>query len=390
VTTATKKENPAPVLPAGWKWVKLGDVARFESGVFLPRDAVTSEGPVPVYGANGVIGFTDKATFREPRIVIGRVGSCGAVNLTSGPSWITDNTIICNPTDAADRLYLYLYLKNVDFDALRTASIQPLITQSGLRRIELPLPPLSEQKRIAGILTEQMAAVERARRAAEAELEAAKALPSAYLRQVFNSEEAKAWPRKRLDSVAHFRHGGTPSKGNDDFWKGPVPWVSPKDMGGVEISDTQDHISHHAISQSATTLVPANTLLVVIRSGILARTVPIALTRREMAFNQDIKAIIPRNELALSEFVLWYLRSIESYILGQGIKYGATVHSMKSGFVEDLVIPCPALVVQKRIVAILTEQTTGSRELVEAARAKLELINRIPAALLRKAFSGEL
>jgi type I restriction enzyme S subunit len=70
-----------------------------------------------------------------------------------------------------------------------------------VRDLSIPLPPLPEQKRIAAILTEQMATIEKARTAAEARLKAAKELPAAYLREVFESEEAKGWPRRALGDV---------------------------------------------------------------------------------------------------------------------------------------------------------------------------------------------
>ena len=74
----------------------------------------------------------------------------------------------------------------------------------------MPVPPLPEQKRIAAILGEQMAAVERARAAAEAQLAAARELPAAYLRQVFEGDEAREWPRKRLGALCNIVMGRTP------------------------------------------------------------------------------------------------------------------------------------------------------------------------------------
>ncbi|MFM7716804.1 MAG: restriction endonuclease subunit S, partial [Microcystis sp.] len=82
-----------------------------------------------------------------------------------------------------------------------TGTAQPQITRTSLSGIKIPLPPLSEQKRIAAILNEQMEAVEKARKATEAQLESAKALPAAYLRSVFESEEANSWERRKLGDV---------------------------------------------------------------------------------------------------------------------------------------------------------------------------------------------
>ncbi len=76
-----------------------------------------------------------------------------------------------------------------------------------LQALSIPLPPLAEQRRIAAILAERLAAVERARAAAQAQLAAAQALPAAELRAVFESAQAQAWPRARLGDVRAFNNG---------------------------------------------------------------------------------------------------------------------------------------------------------------------------------------
>jgi restriction endonuclease S subunit len=103
------------------------------------------------------------------------------------------------------------------------------------------------------------------------------------------------WPTARLSQVATIRHGGTPSKKEPTFWKGDIPWVSPKDMGVQTLTDTVDHITAAGIASSATSLMPASTIFVVARSGVLAHSVPIAIAAQPMAFNQDIKALVKRH-----------------------------------------------------------------------------------------------
>ena len=171
-----------------WPRRRLGEVCEFESGQFISRSDILSNGSVPVYGANGVIGYTSDACFQEPRIVVGRVGSCGAVNRTDGPAWITDNTLICRPTELADFGYIAWFLMSVDFGMLRSSSIQPLITQSTLKSLAIPLPPLPDQQRITTMLNEQMATVERTRKTLEEQLDTINNLPAALLRRAFRGE----------------------------------------------------------------------------------------------------------------------------------------------------------------------------------------------------------
>src|SRR5690606_25386531 len=106
-----------------------------------------------------------------------------------------------------------------------------------------------------------------------------------------------AWETQSLGNAARFVGGGTPSKKNPKFWEGEIPWVSPKDMGDWRISDSEDHITEAAIESSATQLIPKRSILIVVRSGILARKLPVGLNDRVVALNQDMKALVPSADL---------------------------------------------------------------------------------------------
>jgi type I restriction enzyme S subunit len=187
------------------------------------------------------------------------------------------------------------------------------------------------------------------------------------------------WPQITLSDVATFSSGGTPSKSRPEFWQGDIPWVSPKDMKTNRIQDTEDRISAEAIRSSATRIVGLNSVLVVVRSGILAHSLPVATVGRHVAFNQDIKAITPKNGLLLPEFIFWMLKAHQPEILKIGVKKGATVHSLSNGFLEGLRFALPPLDEQRRIVVLL-DRVAEIRRRAEATRAKARAI--IPALFL--------
>lgn len=156
-----------------------------------------------------------------------------------------------------------------------------------------------------------------------------------------------------LGSLCQMKHGGTPSKANPAYWEGQIPWVSPKDMKSASIDSTEDHISVEAVANSATSIVQKGTILVVVRSGILAHTLPIATVTGPTAFNQDIKALIPNEELVDPDYLYWFVRSSAPLVLRQGVKKGATVHSLQAGFLERLQVPMPTRSAQRQIVDLL-------------------------------------
>jgi type I restriction enzyme, S subunit len=187
------------------------------------------------------------------------------------------------------------------------------------------------------------------------------------------------WPVVKLSDVATLSSGGTPSKAKAAFWDGDIPWVSPKDMKSNYITDAEDKITAVAVSESAARIVGSNSVLAVVRSGILAHTFPVATLAREVSFNQDIKAITPKNSSLLPAFLFWMLKGQEAQILRVGVKKGATVHSLASGFLEALHFPLPPLDEQRRIVRLLN-RAAEIRLRADAARAKARAI--IPALFL--------
>jgi type I restriction enzyme S subunit len=176
----------------------------------------------------------------------------------------------------------------------------------------------------------------------------------------------RGWPTKTLGEVCQFRGGGTPSKAVESFWRGDIPWVSPKDMKFDVVSDSIDHISEEAIESSAASLIPKDSVLMVVRSGILARTVPIAITGCDLTINQDLKALCPNGAID-SRFLYHLLDSMMGVLLSM-VSRGATVHRLITEHVRSLDFILPPLPEQQRIVGILGE----AFESIATAKANAE------------------
>jgi type I restriction enzyme S subunit len=150
-------------------------------------------------------------------------------------------------------------------------------------------------------------------------------------------------------------------------------------MTAREIHGAVDHITMEAVSSSATQLVPPGAVLVVVRSGILVRRLPIAITRVQVALNQDMKAFVC-NDQVLPDFLAYFLESKESLILQNCVKKGATVHSIAMDRFTSLPVPIPAKKEQSRIVELLDE-ASRLRSLRREADAKAARI--LPALFLK-------
>src|SRR6185295_15732724 len=93
----------------------------------------------------------------------------------------------------------------------------------------------------------------------------------------------RSWAMTALANLGSITGGGTPNTSDQRYWTGgTIPWVSPKDMKCLEITDAQDHITPLALKETSTRLVPPGTVLIVIRSGILRHTLPVGIAMRDV------------------------------------------------------------------------------------------------------------
>lgn len=148
-----------------------------------------------------------------------------------------------------------------------------------------------------------------------------------------------SWSWARLGGLGSWKGGGTPSKANADFWtNGTVPWVSPKDMKVSIIGETEDKITTAAVEGSSAKYVSESSVLMVMRSGILKHSFPVAVTDRIVTLNQDLRALTPHPCLDPT-FVARYLALAESRVLTECAKDGTTVDSIEVAALERLPVP---------------------------------------------------
>ena len=189
------------------------------------------------------------------------------------------------------------------------------------------------------------------------------------------------FPTESLSSLCYGVSGGTPSTRNPTYWTGQIPWVSPKDMKSAELFDSQDHISQSAIDE-AVLLVPAKSVLIVVRSGILQRTVPIAVNRVPVAINQDLRAYVPKDHRLLTEFLAAYLNSQQDVLLHL-VKWSTTVQSINKEELDSFLVPRPPLTVQEQVIEwVAAGRAEISREREAAERLAKEISAETEAIIL--------
>ncbi len=264
---------------------------------------------------------------------------------------------------------------------------QQNLSLAQVRDFQIALPPLAEQQRIVGLLDEAFEGLATAKANAEKNLQNARALFESHLNDVF-TKKGDGWLETTIGGVCDFRGGGTPSKAVERYWKGKIPWVSPKDMKSEIVSDSIDHISQEAIDASATSLIPKGAVLMVVRSGILARIVPLAVTGRELTINQDLKALCPKSVIE-SRFLYNLLESKMPELLSL-VSRGATVHRLQTEQIRSLGCFLPPKAEQHQIIERIDSMRDETQRLARLYERKQAALEALKKSLLHQAFTGEL
>lgn len=193
------------------------------------------------------------------------------------------------------------------------------------------------------------------------------------------------WPLVPLRFLVRFLSGGTPDKGNTDYWTGgTIPWVSPKDMKVDRINDSEDHITQAALEGSATQLMPVGSVLVVVRGMILAHTLPVAVTTGPVTINQDIKALVCGHRI-LPEFLHAVLAGQAEWLLSQADSSAHGTKKLETEVLQRFEVPCPPLDVQQRIVVTMRTRATSLDEVVVAKQRLLDLLAEKRKAIIATA-----
>ncbi len=384
-------------LPAGWRWVQLGDVCEVVAGQSPPGETYRKT-------PEGLPFFQGKADFglRHPiarswcvaptkialpgDILISVRAPVGPTNVADAECCIGRGLAAIRPQADADHEFILASLRLLEkqLAALGSGSTFGAIRITDLESLQIPLPLLNEQKRIAAILNEQMAAVERARAAAEARLEAAKALPAAFLREVFSDFHDTHFPRKKLCEILTLRKEIIHPR---DEPSGPATFVG---LEHVE-STTGKRISSVPIEMSQLTGRKPRFHRGDIVYGYLRpylNKVWIAEFDGLCSVDQYVYSVSTTQ--ADIQYVAWFMRSSAFLTRAPVENAPAWLPRIRIEELAETEINLPALQEQHRIAKGLNEQMASANRARKVIEEELDTINRLPAALLRRAFSGEL
>ena len=365
-------------LREGWKTVKLGEVCEFLNGKTKPVDT----GIIPIYGSNGIIGYSNRFLYSNA-IIVGRVGAyAGALARCKTKFWPTDNTIVVKPREQiADTDFIFYRMKKLSLSSLIGGSAQPLITQGILKSKEFPLPPLPTQRKIAAVLGALDDKIENNRKiCANLEAQAQALFKSWFVDfEPFGGKMPKDWKMGKL---------------------GDVCCVSRNTITPEEMPEIVEHYSLPAFdknrlpSYEQSTTIKSNKFRVSKGSILISKLNPKIkrlwdpFVETECAISSTEFVVIEPKEEKVREFVYSVLdsKSFESYASSHA---AGTTNSHQRISPEDILryeIVLPTAEMLSRFSGFGKGLLAKRKELLKQSRALAELRD----ALLPKLMSGEL
>ncbi|MCF8450007.1 MAG: restriction endonuclease subunit S [Taibaiella sp.] len=305
------------------------------------------------------------------------------------------------PKESLNKEYLFYFLKGI-YRKLNTNPRGvgiPHVEPTLLWDAELSLPPIPQQQAIVSKLEELFSKLDNGVESLKTLQQQLKVYRQAVLKWAFegrltnvnvkDGELPEGWILKKMNEIGSWRGGGTPSKSRSDFWEqGTILWVSPKDMKYQKITDTIDKITIEAVENSSTKLIPSGSVLFVVRSGILRRTLPVALTTCEVTVNQDIQGFTPVD--VMPEYVYLYVLAQNDDIRKKCSKDGTTVESIESNLLKNYPIPVCSLKDQQLIVQETESRLSVCDKIEETITNGLKEAEALRQSILKQAFEGKL
>lgn len=399
---------------SNWKKCKLGDVCKFQNG---KKPSFSERGVFPVYGGNGAYGFSDLSNAEPRNIVIGRVGAyCGSLYYLTMPSWITDNAILATPI--THERFLFYLLRSKNLNRMSQGGAQPLLNQSILNGIEINLPPLEEQKRIAEVLgafDDKIELLQKQNKTLEDMAKALfkswfvdfdvvrakqKGLPKAdIMREYHLTEELydlfpssfadsplgpipTGWDVKKAQEIADIAIGRTPPRKETKWFSTDstdTTWISIKDLGncGVFIGDSSEYLTEDAVSKFKIPMIPTKTVVLSFKLTVGR----VAITMKEMCSNEAIAQF--KDAMVPVEYLYLLLKHINFSLLGSTSSIATAINS-------NTIKNMKVLIADSVLLSAFKERTQNLFNKIEINLKQIQTLTDLRDTLLPRLISGKI
>ena len=377
-----------PKITKSWPTKKLGEVCDILDNLRKPITRRDREsGPYPYYGATGIQDHVAGYIFDEDLILVGEDGARwdageNSAYKISGKSWVNNHAHVLRPhRDILLDDWLVHYLNISDLSEYITGTTVKKLNQAKLRSIEIPLPPLAEQKKIVAKLEKLLVKVNDAKKLRAEAQEAASQLLPAELHKIFEEGKKKGWEGKKLGDVITFING----KAHEQYIKptGKFKVINSKFIAseGLVFKMTDNSLS--PLFKNDVVMVMSD----VPNGKALAKCYFIE-SNSIYTLNQRIGCFRVKNVKDLDPRFLFIQLNRNWQLLAYDQGRGQT--NLRKNDILSIKILIPPLTEQKKIVARLDSISEKTRQLQDYQKSTARDLLTLEQSILHKAFSGGL
>lgn len=316
-------------------------------------------GEYPVLGTGGVITYVDKYLCNWNCACIGRKGTINKPFFMDKPFWCVDTLFYTKPKEKNNPKFQFYLFETIDWQKYNTATGVPSLTGTTIGNINVEIPTIFEQNKIADFLSsyDEKISIQRER------VESLERRKKGLLQKVFSQEiRFKAedggiyekWESKTIGDVTVPTAGATPSTKNGSYWiGGDIPWMSSGEVHNGQVFKTEKFITAKGYSNSSTKLLPPNTVVVALAGQGKTRG-SVAITRIKLCTNQSLAGLVLKEgSNVISDYLYQYLKNQYSELRkvssGDGGRGGLNLN-----IISEFPIILPSLKEQRKIADFFT------------------------------------
>lgn len=349
VATVARGASPRPIASTRWfsessdvGWVRIADVGR--------SDGITLLNTTQRLSQDGIA----RSRYLEPGTLIMSIAATVGVPVITGiPTCIHDGFVAIDKLRDVDQTYLLYALKSGQ-DELRLAGqtgSQSNVNSDIVKRMKIALPPLSEQKAIAGALLDCDHLIDELERM----IAKKQKIREGMLQRAFESRDPQM-NRETLGSIAAFLSGGTPDRGNADYWSGSIPWISASSLKEMEVSTSDQKVTELAV-RAGSRMAPLGSTLLLVRGSALHSEIRAALVSAPACFNQDVKALVPKSSVE-PKFLTYSIHANAVRLLRLVTSAGNTAGVLDTRVLKSFDIWLPGRDEQRDVVSVFDDVTS--------------------------------
>lgn len=318
------KETELGVLPESWKVVKIGDLAEVKYGKTKPK----TEGDIPVVGSGGIYAKTDKPLVDFQTIVIGRKGTAGKTWLFFEPCYPSDTTFYLKWKKEVDVSFIYNYMTLNPLSGEHAKTTLPSLQKPDLENYLIPFPLLSEQQKIAYVLSSIQESKEKTENIINTLIELKKStmkhlftygpvefdeIGNVKLKETEIGNVPYQWKESKVRDHSDILTGGTPKTEIKSYWEPQeIPWMKSGEIQGHPINSVSTYISKNGLENSNARWLPKKSVVIALagRGKTRGTTAPLEF---DCTCNQSVVCIKPDENISYL-YLHYYLSNLYSYI----------------------------------------------------------------------------